>query len=96
VGLRRLDGNARVDPFLSDRRTLEVLDHTELNWIADAFQALAPAPNAVSARIMPGGEMMVLARRSWQHAVYDSIKVRVCDSPRVLTFQPTCFGDLNP
>lgn len=89
-------GNARVDPFLSDRRTLEVLDHTELNWIADAFHALAPAPNAVSARIMPGGEMMVLARRSWTHAVYDSIKVRVCDSPRVLTFQPACFGDLNP
>ena len=88
-------GNARVDSVLSDRRTLEVLDHTELNWIADAFH-LTSAPDAVSARILPGGEMMVLARRSWNHDIYDSIKVRVCETVRSMTFQPACFGDLNP
>lgn len=86
-------GNARVDPTLADRRTLEVLDHTELNWISDAYVFVGVA---ISARIMPGGEMMVITRRSWQHQVYDSIKVRVCETVRPLTFQPACFGDLNP
>jgi len=88
-------GNARVDPDLPDRRTLEVLDHTELNWIADAYHA-STAPNVIAARIMPGGEMMVLTRRSWSSPLLDSIKVRVCETVRPLTFQPACFGDLNP
>ena len=88
-------GNARVDPDLSDRRTLEVLDHTELNWIANAFHATT-APNTLAARILPGGEMMVITRRTWNNPLLNSLKVRVCDSPRVLTFQPACFGDLNP
>jgi len=88
-------GNARVDPSLSDRRTVEVLDHTELNWIADAFH-FSTAPNVIAARILPGGEMMVLTRRSWNSPLLDSIKVRVCETVRPLTFQPACFGDLNP
>ena len=88
-------GNARVDADISSRRTLEILDETELNWIADSLH-VSLTPNSPSARLMPGGTLMVLMRRTWNYTEYDSLKVKICDSPRVLTFQPACWADLNP
>jgi hypothetical protein len=88
-------GGAQVDPDLADRRTLQIVGHTELNWIANSLHATT-VPDQVSARIMPGGDLYALVKRSYSHEVYDSIKIKVCDAPRALTFQPACWADLNP
>lgn len=95
IGTVASSGNARQDPTLTDRRTMEILQSTELTWF-DNSGHLTTVPNAISARQMSGGTVQLVSRREIAHNRYDSLNIRVCDSPRVLTFQPACWADLNP
>lgn len=95
IGTIASSGNSRQDPVLPDRRTMEILQSTELAWFGDGSVAVT-VPNAISARQMPGGTVQLVSRRKISANQYESLNIRVCDSPRVLTFQPACWADLNP
>jgi hypothetical protein len=85
----------RADATLTDRRTLEIQQHSEVNWYY-ASGSRSNSPNQLSARMMPDGRVMAIVRRHSTSARMDSLRVGVCLSPAGSVYTPACFDDLNP
>lgn len=85
----------RADATLTDRRTLEILQHTEVNWYY-ASGSRSNSPNQLSARMMPDGRVMAIVRRHSSSARMDSLRLGVTLSPTGQIYAPSSFDDLNP
>ncbi len=86
---------SKVDPDISSRRTLQILQHSEVNWYQDTSVVTA-VPNAISARQMPNGEVAAIVRREITSRRYDQLNLAVTAQPLGLVVVPAAYSDLNP
>lgn len=86
----------RIDPEDSSRLTLEIQQHSEINWCAITTTG-GTRPQMISARMMPGGLIPALLTRKRSVGYrMDQHTFQVIDAPLTFAPHPSTFTDLNP